>query len=119
MPGFSMGYIHCLPGFPEMAWPMMEALLDDRYQQLHGQKPLQFALLIEGVRESELIELMEQLQAQYPQVKVSSLPRFLEHGGSQIEMGVRGPSRDATQAWEMLQALLDTASIPYRSLLST
>ncbi len=116
MPGFSMGDIHCLPGFPEMAWPMMQTLLDGRYRSLHGQKPLQFTMLVEGVREGRLIEPMEKLQARYPLVKISSLPRFLEDGGSQVEMGVRGPVEEATHAWEALQDLLDAEGIPYRKL---
>ena len=36
IPGFSLGHVHFLPGFPVMAWPMIEWLLDTRYPHLHG-----------------------------------------------------------------------------------
>ena len=29
IPGFSLGHIHCLPGFPEMAWPMFQWVLEN------------------------------------------------------------------------------------------
>ena len=35
VPGFSVGEHHFLPGFPEMAGPMMEWVLDHRYADLH------------------------------------------------------------------------------------
>ena len=34
IPGFSVGDVHFVPGFPVMAWPMIESVLDDRYADL-------------------------------------------------------------------------------------
>jgi len=113
IPGFSLGHIHCLPGFPEMAWPMMQWVLDSLYPDLKSEKPLQLSLLIEHIRESELIDPMEQLQSSHPGVKISSLPRFLPGGGYQVEMGVRGPAKVAEDAFAELQGLLDAQHIPY------
>jgi molybdopterin-biosynthesis enzyme MoeA-like protein len=36
IPGFSVGEVHFVPGFPVMAHPMIESLLDGRYRALHG-----------------------------------------------------------------------------------
>jgi molybdopterin-biosynthesis enzyme MoeA-like protein len=36
IPGFSVGDVHFVPGFPVMAWPMIEWVLDTRYAHLHG-----------------------------------------------------------------------------------
>ena len=36
IPGFSVGDVHFVPGFPVMAWPMIESVLDQRYAHLHG-----------------------------------------------------------------------------------
>lgn len=114
IPGFSLGHMHCLPGFPEMAWPMMEWVLDELYPQLRSAGAVQLILLIDGIRESELIEPMQQFNVMHPDVKLSSLPRFLEGGGYQVEMGVRGPADISRTAFADLQALLDVRDIPYR-----
>ncbi|HNL42942.1 MAG TPA: molybdopterin-binding protein, partial [Ottowia sp.] len=36
IPGFSCGHVHFVPGFPVMAWPMIEWVLDTQYAHLHG-----------------------------------------------------------------------------------
>src|SRR5947207_13691593 len=36
IPGFSMGDHHFVPGFPVMAWPMVEWVLDQRYAHLEA-----------------------------------------------------------------------------------
>ena len=35
IPGFSVSGHHFVPGFPIMAWPMVEWVLDNRYAELH------------------------------------------------------------------------------------
>jgi len=39
IPGFSVGELHFVPGFPVMAWPMIEWVLDTKYQHLHHVTP--------------------------------------------------------------------------------
>ena len=34
IPGFSVADVHFVPGFPVMAWPMIESVLDARYADL-------------------------------------------------------------------------------------
>ena len=106
IPGFSLGHIHCLPGFPEMAWPMLEWVLNCRYPELKGKNTVQYSLIIHNAHESELIELMTNFQAAFPQIKLSSLPRFLSENQREIEMGVRGEEPDASTAFAQLKTLL-------------
>jgi molybdopterin-biosynthesis enzyme MoeA-like protein len=113
IPGFSLDHIHCLPGFPEMAWPMLDWVLDERYPGLRAEKPAQYVLVLQGVHESESIDLMTAIIHAHPKVKVSSLPRFLPDGGREIELGVRGPERDAAAALEALKGLLRARSQPF------
>ena len=37
IPGFSVGHVHFVPGFPVMAWPMIEWVLDQHYAHLFRQ----------------------------------------------------------------------------------
>ena len=106
VPGFSMDHLHCLPGFPEMAWPMLEWVLDHYYAELLGNKEIEYALVLEDTHESELIELMETLLAKHPGVKIFSLPRFLGNNGRRLELGVKGQRHAARQAFEELKQAL-------------
>ncbi|MEO8166545.1 MAG: competence/damage-inducible protein A [Betaproteobacteria bacterium] len=59
VPGFSLGRHHFLPGFPEMAWPMMEWVLDTEYPHLHQTHPsVDLAIIVRDAAESQLIDLM-------------------------------------------------------------
>jgi molybdopterin-biosynthesis enzyme MoeA-like protein len=49
IPGFSVGDVHFVPGFPVMAHPMIEALLDTRYAALHGgQRSVERSVIVFG-----------------------------------------------------------------------
>ena len=113
IPGFYLDHIHCLPGFPEMAWPMMEWVLNERYPDMRAEKPVLYRLFIHDIRESELIDPMEQLQARYPEVKISSLPRFLEGGGYRVEMGVTGIESLAKPTFDELRHILNDVGIVF------
>ena len=106
IPGFSLGHIHCMPGFPEMAWPMLEWVLDTHYPALHGEKAVQYSVVVPGAIESELMELMEAVIRAHPNVKISSLPRFLPEGGREVELGARGPDTDAAAALAQIRETL-------------
>ena len=106
IPGFSMGEIHCLPGFPEMAWPMMEWVLGNKYPQLTTTATVRHSLVLHDVHESELITLLADFQKNHPEVKVSSLPTFLDDGHYQIELGVKGMTAEAESAFKALKQKL-------------
>jgi molybdopterin-biosynthesis enzyme MoeA-like protein len=90
--GFSVGNHHFVPGFPQMAWPMIEWVLDTHYADRFNLRPsAEDAILVWDGIESVLTPLMRRIEAEYPGVKVFSLPTL----GSKdvrrhIELGVRG-----------------------------
>lgn len=107
IPGFSVGDHHFLPGFPEMAWPMLEWVLDNRYAHLFHAHPLEErAFVVRGLAEATLIPLMEQVEAQYQGVRVFSLPRLdpQRRTGGEIELGVKGPAERLDAAIDSLLA---------------
>jgi molybdopterin-biosynthesis enzyme MoeA-like protein len=85
---------HFFPGFPEMAWPMLDWVLATWYPDLVRVKPVERAIAVYGAGESQLLPLMDENVAKFPQLKLFSLPSFLPDGGRRIELGVRG---DPTQ----------------------
>lgn len=90
---FSCGDHHFLPGFPEMAWPMMEWVLETKYKHLFNQTPFaEEIIVIEGAGESNLLDAMNHIVAKYPTTKLSSLPQFLAAAtnGRIIELSIRG-----------------------------
>ncbi len=113
VPGFSMDHLHCLPGFPEMAWPMLEWVLETHYHDLAGNKEVEYALVLEDAHESELIELMEYLLAQHAGIKIFSLPRFLENDRRRLELGVKGERATAGRAFEELKQALTSRNHTY------
>jgi molybdopterin-biosynthesis enzyme MoeA-like protein len=92
IPGFSVGHVHFVPGFPVMAWPMIESVLDGRYASLHGaQRLAERSVIVFGSMEATLTPLMEAVEAEHPGVRVFSLPS-VDHPqwGRHIELGVKG-----------------------------
>jgi molybdopterin-biosynthesis enzyme MoeA-like protein len=103
VPGFSYARHHFLPGFPEMAWPMMEWVLDTEYPQLHNPTPaIDLAIVVKDAGESQLIDLMNACIARFPGLKLFSLPSFTP-AGRRIELGIRGEARLAEKALDFLQ----------------
>ena len=93
--GFSVGTHYFLPGFPEMAWAMMEWALDTKHRALFRDRlPHEEAIIVSGAGESDLLEIMNAVVKDYPELKLSSLPTFSGGGARLIELAVRGdPAR--------------------------
>ncbi len=90
IPGFSVGHHHFLPGFPQMAWPMMAWVLDDQYRdQFAAGSVGEDAIIVRGAGESMLIDLMNDCLARHPGLKVFSLPHMGDND-RYVELGVRG-----------------------------
>jgi molybdopterin-biosynthesis enzyme MoeA-like protein len=99
--GFSLGHHHFVPGFPNMAHPMMEWVLDTHYAELSpGEAAVEYGLKVHKVPESELVELMEVLLAEHPGLRLSSLPDSKSR--SFIELSVRGPQPLAAAAYQKM-----------------
>lgn len=93
IPGFSLGDHHFVPGFPQMAWPMVEWVLESYYRaSFHQRDEDERAIQVWEGNEGALLALMRRIEGDYPGVTVFSLPCF---GDAQIrrhvELGVRGP----------------------------
>jgi molybdopterin-biosynthesis enzyme MoeA-like protein len=104
IPGFSVGDVHFFPGFPVMAHPMIEALLDTRYAALHGQHAqAERSVIVFGTMEATLTPLMVEIEARFADVKVFSLPS-VDHAqwGRHIELGVKGDAAAVEDAYRSL-----------------
>jgi molybdopterin-biosynthesis enzyme MoeA-like protein len=105
IPGFSVGSVYFVPGFPVMAHPMMAWVLD-RHAGLH-RPPGAYAersLIVQGAMEASLTPLMEQIELQFAGVKVFSLPS-VDHPrwGRHIELGVKGAAAQLDAAYAALK----------------
>ena len=114
--GFSVGRHHFVPGFPVMAWPMIAWVLDTCYSDLFHRTPhAERSVLVFEAAESALTPLMVAIEAQFPQVKVFSLPSV---GDAQIrrhiELGVKGEPAQTGAAFERMCAELDRLNAEYR-----
>ncbi len=106
IPGFAIRNHFFVPGFPVMAWPMLEWVLDHRFAEHHHRMPRgERSLLLFDVPESAATPLMEAVEAEFPDVKVFSLPSVGEGGRRRhIELGVKGPLSVLDAAWARLEA---------------
>ena len=87
---FSIRDHHFFPGFPQMAWPMLDWVLATHYPGLAGPPEGERAIVVHGAGESQLLALMEDTVRRFPQLKLFSLPSMLPGGQRRIELGVRG-----------------------------
>lgn len=109
IPGFTcrgeQGVVHFVPGFPVMAWPMMEWVLDTHYGHLHRQpNNAELSLILYGAMEAALTPAMISIEAEFSGIKVFSLPSVdhPEHG-RHIELGVKGPRPLVELAYQSLK----------------
>lgn len=119
IPGFSctgmgQGAVHFVPGFPVMAWPMIESVLEQHYPHLFArQQRREQSVIVFGAIEAALTPLMELIEAAHPEVKVFSLPS-VDHAewGRHVELGVKGPVAAAEAAYADLLAGLRATGAP-------
>ena len=104
--GFSVRDVHFVPGFPVMAWPMIEWVLDERYAHLQGgPRAAERSVIVFGAMEATLTPLMEEIEQRFDGVKVFSLPS-VDHPqwGRHIELGVKGSTASLDDAYAALRA---------------
>jgi molybdopterin-biosynthesis enzyme MoeA-like protein len=104
IPGFSVGHVHFVPGFPVMAWPMIEWVLDQHYPHLFQQDAYEErSVIVFGSMEATLTPLMEAIERDHPGVKVFSLPS-VDHPeyGRHIDLGVKGSPAHVGPAYAQL-----------------
>ena len=110
IPGFTcksgQGAVHFVPGFPVMAWPMIESVLDESYGHLHQTSAwIEKSVIVMGAMEAALTPLMLKIETDHVGVKVFSLPS-VDHPefGRHIELGVKGLAQPVSLAYPALLA---------------
>lgn len=77
--GFSIQQHYFLPGFPKMAHPMAEWVLTTYYaQDFFQHQYCARSVLVDGLAESQITELMQTIEQRWPEVKTFSLPTIRE-----------------------------------------
>jgi molybdopterin-biosynthesis enzyme MoeA-like protein len=113
--GFSINEHYFVPGFPEMAHPMVEWVLETYYQNLfHAQDYIEDSILVTEAGESDLIDLMNHMLTQYPMLKLFSLPRTNQRRTT--ELGMKGVSAEVKLAMEDLKAGITALGYPWIKL---
>ena len=105
IPGFSVGDHHFVPGFPVMAWPMVEWVLDHGYAHLFHLAPeSEASIIVYDLPESTVTPLMLEVEVRYRRLKSFSLPSMGEAGVRRhIELGVRGIPDEVAPAIEQMK----------------
>jgi molybdopterin-biosynthesis enzyme MoeA-like protein len=113
--GFSLNQHYFVPGFPEMAHPMVEWVLETYYPHLfHKLNYLEDSILVTEAGESDLIDLMKQMLTQYPMLKLFSLPRSNQR--KLIELGMKGETEQVQFAMTTLKSALTALGYPWTNI---
>ena len=113
IPGFTLFDHHFFPGFPSLAWPMLDWVLDQYY--CHDMLPeVEQSVRVFDVHESSLIQLMDELSANHPRAKIFSLPHMA--AVNSIELGFRGEQAAVEAAFSDLLAALKTRAVEFENL---
>lgn len=106
IPGFSIRDHFFVPGFPVMAWPMIEWVLDTWFRHLHHAEDfVEQAITVLDAFEGRLIDLMERLTLEYPAATLFSLPTVAGEGQARsVELGMKGPRAVVEAAMAVIRA---------------
>lgn len=100
--GFSLHQHYFMPGFPQMAHPMMEWILDTHYPHLfHRNVITESSILVMNAGESQLLDLMNAMTAKYPTLKLFSLPKLDQR--RTIELGMKGEKKLVEEAMQEIK----------------
>jgi molybdopterin-biosynthesis enzyme MoeA-like protein len=115
IPGFSIRDHHFVPGFPQMAWPMIEWVLDTRYRHLFDRdRWAEASLIVYECGESQLIPAMEHAEKTYDRLKAFSLPSMGPNAVRRhVELGVRGDPAQVAAAIEDMRRMVREAGFPF------
>jgi molybdopterin-biosynthesis enzyme MoeA-like protein len=106
IPGFNVAQHWFVPGFPVMAHPMIEWVLDTHYAgEFHQETRGERSFWVYEMPESRVTPLMEAVEATYTGIKVFSLPSVGKDKRARfIELGVKGATTGLDAAFAHLQA---------------
>ncbi len=113
--GFALHKHYFVPGFPVMAWPMIEWVLDHHYADLFNREPhSEQSVFVYEAAESALTPLMVAIEARFARVKVFSLPSVGDaERRRHIELGVKGEPVQTAEAFEYLCAELKKLNVEF------
>ena len=115
IPGFCVARHYFVPGFPVMAWPMIDWVLETDFRELFHRAPqLERSLLLFETPESSIVPLMQDIETRFAGVRTFSLPSVGDGGDGKprrrhIEFGVKGPPALAAAAFAYLESQLQAA----------
>jgi molybdopterin-biosynthesis enzyme MoeA-like protein len=124
IPGFAIARHYFVPGFPAMAWPMLEAVLESEYAAHFNAAPMaERALLVFGTPESALVPLMLGIERDFPGVRTFSLPSLGDGRDGRIarrhiELGVKGPPERIDAAFEALRGAVQASGAEFEAPLA-
>lgn len=117
IPGFRVNEHYFVPGFPQMAHPMIEWALDTFYTGLCQPVTacVEKAFLLTGPHayESALLDLMEHIVAAYPDLRLFSLPSLIGKERKHLELGVEGAPARVEQAMAEIRAEIERRGITW------
>ena len=118
IPGFMAREHYFVPGFPQMAHPMLEWVLDTFYKDLFRPVAAKVdkAFLLTGAMayESALLDLMERIVADYPALRLFSLPSLVGQERKHLELGVEGDPALVDRAMEEIRVEVERRGIAWR-----
>jgi molybdopterin-biosynthesis enzyme MoeA-like protein len=119
IPGFAVGRHHFLPGFPAMAWPMIESVLDGEYRDLFGTgRSSERSMMVFDTAESLVAPIMEEVEARFAGIKAFSLPSLGDGRDGRtrrrhIELGVKGDPSMIDAAFETIRRGVEALGAPF------
>ncbi len=115
VPGFSLEGFHFLPGFPQMAHPMLDWVLAQHYAGVEDHDTLERSLWVFDASEGELLDTMRAITACHPTLKLFSLPVLpsAQEPRRRLELGLRGPRPEVEAAMAELMARIAALGLPW------
>jgi len=122
IPGFSIRDHWFVPGFPVMAWPMIEWVLDTVYARHFNHRVVtERSMLVFETPESALVPLMEAVERDFVGIKAFSLPSIGDGRDGQpsrrhVELGVKGEPAPVEAAFECMVRGVQDIGAPFQRL---
>ncbi len=122
IPGFSINHHWFMPGFPVMAWPMIEWTLDTFYSQwFNRQVVVERSMLVFETPESALVPVMEAIEREFIGIRAFSLPSIGDGRDGRparrhVELGVKGDAARVGSAFEAMVQGVRALDAPFEVL---
>jgi molybdopterin-biosynthesis enzyme MoeA-like protein len=115
--GFMANDHYFVPGFPQMAHPMIEWALDtfykNEFQPVADTVEQAFLLTGPTAYESALLDLMERIVADYPTLRLFSLPSLVGKERKHLELGVEGEPALVDKAMAEIRVAIEQRGITW------